>query len=428
MNNTKSFVFRPNYPSHPSIWMMGMLNQHTSVSLCDYKKTTLANQMFWNELLFDEQVWIIDAEPESIRRVRTSYQYIYPYPKFYLMNPTVNISNGMIRINQHTHMRTPNYELQQWSTFYFDIYAEIVAKTYSISQPQIIAIVDADSQLQTFPTFESIFPESNFYDINTSRKSIDKKTRQFKLRAFGLGFDVFSEATELLLGKPEVAHFMVTFPVYVYLFTLRNLRNYVEKLHNMSFDDAFEKSVIKSRTYYSQFSIILSYAYWFEREHYSFHIQPWPDNELDKLYSDLVPHSVPQPRISIHLKSNPKQAIMKGCCFSYQLNNSITNVSQYQQLDQRDRTRISQLCNSFGDYENHYEATCEDLNSPTIEGMHLWKQNDTMKKHYTSVARDIQYLSDESKNKKMMACIHYLSDPNPELWFPHSDSGCRFSE
>jgi hypothetical protein len=424
--NGKTLVFPPNYPLHPSIWMIGMLNQQTSVSLCDYKKTILANQMFWNELLFDEQVWIIDAQPESIRRVRTGYQYIYPYPKFYPLKPPANISQRMKRINDHTRMRTPAYELQQWSTFYFDVYAEAIAKMYSIPQPEIIAIVDADSQLQTFPTFESIFPESNFYDIDSLNKSTDSKSRQFKLRAFGLGLDMFSEATQLLLGKPQVADFMVTFPVYLYLNTMRNLRNYVEKLHNMSFDDAFEKCMIKSRTYYSQFAILLSYAYWFEHEHYSFHIQPWPGNELNEFYSRLVPHSVPQPRIAIHIKNTPKQAIIKGCCFSYQLNNSVTNDSVYQQLDQQDRAKMRDLCNSFGNYENHYEATCEDLHAPTTDGMHIWKHNDTMTKHYKNAARDIQYLSNASKNRKMMACIHYLSDPDAQLWFPQSDSGCKF--
>ena len=423
----KPLVLPPNYPLHPSIWMIGMLNQQTSVSLCDYQKTILANQMFWNELLFDEQVWIIDAQPESIRRAHTGYQYIYPYPRFYSLKPPAHISHRMKRINNHTRMRTPAYELQQWSTFHFDVYAETVAKMYSIPQPEIIAIVDADSQLQTFPTFESIFPESNFYALGTLNRSTGRKTPQFKLRAFGLGSDMFSEATELLLGKPQVANFMVTFPVYVYLETIRSCRSYIEKLHNMSFDDVFEKSIIKSRTYYSQFAILLSYAYWFERDHYSFHVQPWPGNALNESYSKLVPHSVPQPRIAIHTKNNPKQAIMKGCCFSYQLNNSLTNTSLYQQTDQQNRTKIRDVCNSFGNYENHYEATCEDSYSRTIDGMHLWKNNDTMTKHYKNAARDIQYLSNASKHRKMIACIHYLSDPDAQLWFPHSESGCRFS-
>jgi hypothetical protein len=295
-------VTRKNYPLHPSIWMMGMLNQNTPRSLCDYKKSRLTYRMFWNELLFDKQVWIIDTDVESIRRIRTMYRYSYPYPKFYRLQPTVNTSERMKRISQHTRMRTPAYELQQWSTFYFDMYADRVAKAYSISPPNVIAIVDADAQLQTFPTLESIFPESNFYDHSISNTAATNTVAHFKLRAFGLGLDMFSEATQRFLGKPQVSIFMVTFPVYIYSETLKNLRNYVEKFHNMSFDDAFEKTMMESRTYYSQFVIILSYAYWFEREKYSFHIQPWPDNQLAKIYSDLVPHSIPQPRIFIHTK------------------------------------------------------------------------------------------------------------------------------
>jgi hypothetical protein len=419
-NNTRKPF--SDYPFHPSIWTMGMFNQHSLQSLCDYKKTSLANKMFWNELLFDEQVWIIDNNPEYIRRAQTNYQYIYPHPKFYVSKPSIHVLNRMERINNHTNMRTPAYELQQWSTFYFDIYAKKVANIYSIVKPQILAIVDADSQLLTFPTFESVFPEMSFYNISNSNRSINQKMKQFKLRAFGIRMDLFSEVTELLLRKPQVANFMITFPIYVYLDTLKNMRTYVQKLHNMSFDAAFEKSILKSKTYYSQFAIILTYAYWFERERYSFYIQSWPETKLMKSHSDLPPSSIPQPRVSIHIKANPKQAIMKGCCFSYQLKDIIMNTSLYFVFTYVNRTRIKDLCNSFGNYENHYEATCEDWRQPNDDDKYCWKQADTMTKHYKAVARDIQYLTPESRNKKIMACINYLNDLNAHLWFPSSDA------
>ena len=403
---------------------MGMLSQRTPVSLCDNKKSGLSYQMFWNNLLFDEQVWIIDTEPTFVRRVRTHYRFMYPYPKFHPLTPNTNVSNSMKRIHGHTRMRAPEYELQQWSTFYFDVYAEKIAKKYSIPPPKIIAMLDGDSQFQTYPTLQSVFPESNYYSSSRLPRNVGGRDSELRLRAFGVGRGMFSEATRLFLNRSQVADFMVTFPVYVYTDTLSNLRQYVENLHNMSFDEAFEKSMIKSRTYYSQFAIILSYAYWFERDRYSFHIQPWPGNELNKYYSDLVPDSVPQPRVTIHMKSNPRQALMKGCCFSYQLNNSVAQVSQ--EIDEQDWVRVRELCNSFGDYENHYEATCEYLQYPSDPNMHLWRQNDTMTKHYKSVASDLQYLSTESKNKKIVACIHYLLDPTPDAWFPHSNSGCLF--
>jgi hypothetical protein len=115
---------------------------------------------------------------------------------------------------------------------------------------------------------------------------------------------------------------------------------------------------------------------------------------------------------------------MKGCCFSYQLNGTINTNSYDSEFDQQEIIRIRRLCNSFGDYENHYEAVCEGMCSPIINEMHIWKENDTMSRHYMSVARNLQYLSDESRKKKHMACLEYLSDPNPELWFPHSDTAC----
>lgn len=66
------------------------------------------------------------------------------------------------------------------------------AHSTSTFMPKLVAIVDADSQFQTFPTFQSAFPEWN---VTTGDK-------EFKLRAFGIARDRFTEGTKLLLGKP----------------------------------------------------------------------------------------------------------------------------------------------------------------------------------------------------------------------------------
>lgn len=38
--------------SFPFIWMVGLLNLNTPTSYCDYYKTSLSRQMFWNEYVF----------------------------------------------------------------------------------------------------------------------------------------------------------------------------------------------------------------------------------------------------------------------------------------------------------------------------------------------------------------------------------------
>ena len=366
--------------SFPSIWMIGLLNLNTTISRCDYYKTSLSRQMFWNEHLFQELLWIIDDNPEYVRIVETNYRFESPFPNFLIASVSSLVMKSMERIHAYTRMRSPQYELQQWMTFYFDEYADKYAKMHGLQSPRILAIDDADAQLQTLTTLESIFPEYNHSNVVSKQKlNIKLADTDFKLKAHGLT-PLFSEATRLFLNRTQVANIMVTFPVYIYRTTLANLRQYVCTLHNKTFDAAFEEIMTTSKSYYSQFAIILTYAYWFERDRYSFHIQPLSNSLGDQSATqNNVQHTFilkPPVRVMLHTKNALLGPIQKGCCFSYNLNRS-QNIDDAEFTADMKR-RIADICNSFGSAESHYEMVCEDPYTLNLERRMIWKRNDTL--------------------------------------------------
>ena len=86
----------------------------------------------------------------------------------------------------------------------------------------------------------------------------------------------WDKSTVNALGLPMVADFMTYFPVYVYSSTIKNCREYIMKrLRTQTFEDAFIRIPSKM---VSPVSIIRSYAYYFERERYDWHIDTRRDN------------------------------------------------------------------------------------------------------------------------------------------------------
>ena len=78
-------------------------------------------------------------------------------------------------------------------------------------------------------------------------------------------------STETALGFPCVTDFMVYFPVYIYRDTFTNCREYILKRFNTrNFEEAFQKFYTG---YISPVTIILSYAWYFERDRYDWNLK-----------------------------------------------------------------------------------------------------------------------------------------------------------
>ena len=145
--------------------------------------------------------------------------------------------------------KCPGYNRQLWSSFFIDLY----------TNDSIIAWMDTDAGFGSPVTKSSIFNGT-------------------KVRV--LGYDctlhiswvkTWARTTEMALGLPFVADFMTYFPVYIYRDTFTRCREHILKRFNTSnFEEAFKK-------FYHGFicpvSIVLSYAWYFQRDRYDWNIK-----------------------------------------------------------------------------------------------------------------------------------------------------------
>ena len=146
--------------------------------------------------------------------------------------------------------RSPGYNRQLYSSFFIDLY----------TSDDIIAWMDADSGFASPVTEESIFNGT-------------------KVRV--LGYDCtltigwvqsWARSTENALGLPFLADFMTYFPVYIYRDTFTHCREHILRRFNTSnFEEAFKK--FYRRDFLSPVSVVLSYAWYFERDRYDWNLK-----------------------------------------------------------------------------------------------------------------------------------------------------------
>ncbi|EDO35365.1 predicted protein [Nematostella vectensis] len=180
--------------------------------------------------------------------------------------------------------KPPGYNRQLWSSFFIDKYTD----------DDVIAWMDTDAAF-TFPvTTSSIFNGG-------------------KLRAIGSECSVsiswvqtWATTTELALGVPMIADFMIYFPVYILRDTFTNCRNHIlKRFKTNDFAEAF-KGFYKG--YISPVCIILSYAWHFERDRYDWSFKLCSSlTDYNKKFSkeaQIPPENanafLPQPQTAFH--------------------------------------------------------------------------------------------------------------------------------
>ena len=148
--------------------------------------------------------------------------------------------------------KSPGYNRQLWSSFFTDLY----------TNDSVIAWMDTDAAFGSPVTKSSIFS--------------GKKVRV-------LGYDCtmhinwvksWARTTELALGLPFVADFMTYFPVYIYRDTFTHCREYIlKRFRTSNFEKAFKKFYHGRKSGLSPVSVILSYAWYFERDRYDWNLK-----------------------------------------------------------------------------------------------------------------------------------------------------------
>ena len=199
--------------------------------------------------------------------------------------------------------RSPGYNRQLYSSFFIDLY----------TNDDIIAWMDADSGFVSPVTNESIFNGT-------------------KVRV--LGYDctltigwvqAWARTTEKALGLPFLADFMTYFPVYIYRDTFTHCREHILRRFNTSnFEEAFKK--FYRREFISPVSVVLSYAWYFERERYDWNLKLCTDlTEYNKRFPSehiISPEHVvetlliPQTAFHVQHAQGVRQFVSNSYCLS----------------------------------------------------------------------------------------------------------------
>ncbi|KAK6173951.1 hypothetical protein SNE40_017317 [Patella caerulea] len=236
----------------PPSWSISLTIRMTSTPkllrfvFCDLLKSVA---LYWTRQLGDVAI-ILDQESTKDRilastlqhhqeQIGMKFSFIYePLPK------DKNILNKMKRLK----CKTFGYRRQLYSSFLMDRFIN----------SSIIAWIDTDTKFKSPVTIETIFNGN--------------KLRVKGINKFKFGYvQGFNRATKLMIGKPIPTNFMSFFPAYIWRDTITNCNKYILKFMKVrTIEEAFIKN--DGLACVSPVNVFLTYAYYFEKDRYDWHI------------------------------------------------------------------------------------------------------------------------------------------------------------
>ncbi|KAK3607568.1 hypothetical protein CHS0354_011104 [Potamilus streckersoni] len=249
-------------------------------------------------------VVVLDAENAKDKELGKTLPLRYPYPRVEYQSP--------IHPSIYHHY---GHERMQRDFFYAE---EKIRKRY-------VGYIDTDTVFVT-----RVIPELLF--------EMGKPVVIGNYGPDGWWWSKVSVATASMFKSKEVMRCMAYFPVIMKVSHIVELRKYMEKLHNKSFDEIYKASFSKGT--FSQFSVMCQYIWMFHRDEYKFyfHLRSnnnngiWhgegnsPGRQPYEFYQTNVSdqQKVPKPRAAIHYRyhrnwTNPstlQNVIKAGICFS----------------------------------------------------------------------------------------------------------------
>ncbi|KAK6179379.1 hypothetical protein SNE40_011758 [Patella caerulea] len=255
------------------------------------------------------------------------------------------------------------------------LYSSFIMDTF-IKTP-VIAWTDTDSKFITPVTMENIFNGN-------------------KLRVKGMDSSVYHDwfqswdtTTRRMIGKPMMSDFMTYFPVYIWRDTITNCRNYILKYMNVT-DIEQAYIVASSGVFLSPVNVIMSYAYYFEREKYDWHLDIFSTNlpEYNKLHlaagHELNPsHLTPDLHVTLHDKyyKDPKQNINIRAYCSAIRNTTDSSDSNIKSKCQEYKDTVMWPLYEFETRRNHLNSWCKGNNLECVS---------LINKHYDCVRKLIK--------------------------------------
>ena len=228
--------------------MAGKLPDHRHRYLCDLFRTTV---LYWPSS-YGKIVLVLDDEARQDHefgdKIISETKKYFPDRKLEVLYEA--LPKHRSTLNFPGSPKSPGYNRQLWSSFFIDLY----------SNDSVIAWMDTDAAFFTPVTKSSIFHGTKLRVLGTGCT--------FKFRSW---VHIWARTTELALGLPFVVDSMTYFPVYIYRDTFTNCREHIlKRFKTRNFEKAFRKFY---NGFISPVSVILSYAWYFERDRYDWNLE-----------------------------------------------------------------------------------------------------------------------------------------------------------
>ena len=251
-NNTVNISQKENSSKSISllIRMSGKRKDHQIRLYCNMIKTLV---LFWPPSL-GKMVLVLDQESKEDNEfaLRFSKQIPEHFPTYTFDIKYEPLPNDSSVLAFHRSLKSPEYNRQLWSSFFLDLY----------TNDDIIGWLDNDSPFILPVTLPTIMTDGKVRILGTSCP-------------MSIGWvKSWARTTERALGFPQVADFMTYFPVYLYRETFTRCREHIlRRFRTGNFEEAFKKIYHTGTGFISPVSVVISYAWHFERERYDWNMQ-----------------------------------------------------------------------------------------------------------------------------------------------------------
>ena len=360
INEVLSIPVKPDTPITLFVRMAGKLPEHRKRFYCILFRTTA---LFWPPS-FGKIVMVLDEESEQDHvfagKVTNQTKKYFPDQKFEVLYES--LPKDKTTLDFEGMARQPGYNRQLWSSFFIDLY----------SNDSIIAWMDSDAAFITPVTKSLIFTGTKLRALGTECSFIDSWVH------------AWAKTTELALGLPYVADFMIYFPVFIYRDTITHCREHILKRFNtVNFEEAFRKFY---KGFISPVSIILSYAWYFERDRYDWNFKICKElTDYNKRFpnghaigQEYVNDFLTEPQTAFHYKEVLIPNILVSYCLSHERAGNKLNICS---------SRSASLSNNLLLFEHDLQR----LNShPPCTGNSTNTCLQVLERHYNQVGLEIK--------------------------------------
>ena len=308
-NSISTFMMLETKPSRPSVSlfvrMAGRLTKHQSRFYCDFFRTAV---LFWPPTL-GKTIVVLDEESELDHKFgeQVTRQVSQYFPNQKLEVKYEPLPHDPSVLNFAGSPKSAGYNRQLWSSFFIDLYTDDL----------VVAWMDSDAAFVMPVTESTIFNGTRIRLLGSECSMNISWVKSW------------AETANMALGLPMVVDFMTYFPVYLYRDTFTHCREYILNRFNTSnFEEAFKRFYFGTSGFISPVSVVISYAWFFEKDRYDWNFKICSDlksfnrrfSSAHRIRPEHVENMLSQPQTAFHVPE--KEFLFSNVLTSYCLSHA----------------------------------------------------------------------------------------------------------